>query len=125
MQGFSFQGQMSTSKVHLDPSGEQGGERPSFAGRRESCVQRLPSVAVRDPLKPWARAGLEQPSLAHLNRNEKKSLLSQQPGAWVKETASHAAEATSAPLPWGEKSEVPPQNPGLALGHPQPLVMQP
>ena len=47
---------------------------------------------------------------------EKKSLRSQQPGAWVKETASHAAEATSAPLPWGEKSEVPPRKPGLALG---------
>ena len=35
-----------------------------------------------------------------LQREEKKSLRSQQPGAWVQETASHAAEATSAPLPY-------------------------
>ena len=48
----------------------------------------------------WHLASLSALSRADAHtRTEEKSLRSQQPGAWAKETASHAAEATSAPLP--------------------------
>ena len=81
---------------------KQGRASASGAGVPTGSVARHVSAWERDSKEE--RVGEEVEGLSeagerhHVCLKEKKSLRSRQPGAWVEETASHAAEATSAPL---------------------------